>query len=240
MTSTTQSGPQIGSEGRVFPDPALDAREQLGVALHQLFGAFDASLDVAAPAGVPKNRVQDRIAVDRSKGGPFFVYRPGRSSHEETGGGKTPRRRHSPLGGFRAIKSHSIGRHQVAEPPPILGKSKKIGVLMWAPAPDVLYRLSVEAALRRTPDPHDNRTLFIEAMPDPVRRRVAFDVVERNCRQWLGEGEEGVRLYGQLLNYVRQANVVRAVSEFQQRFLPMLDQQYLRQRGREARRTTRE
>ena len=36
----------------------------------------------------------------------------------------------------------------------------------------------------------DDRTLFIEAMPDPIRRRIAFDVVERNCRMRFGVGEE--------------------------------------------------
>jgi hypothetical protein len=184
-------------------------------------------------------RVQDRIAVDRrvvlsssTVLGDHRTRKQAGGKNAKTTASFAPRR-------VSCYKKPLHRETEVAEPPPILGKSKEIGVLMWAPAPDVLYRLSVEAALRRTPDPHDNRTLFIEAMPDPVRRRVAFDVVERNCRQWLGEGEEGVRLYGQLLNYVRQANVVRAVSEFQQRFLPMLDQQYLRQRGREARRTTR-
>jgi hypothetical protein len=29
----------------------------------------------------------------------------------------------------------------------------------------------------------DNRALFIKAMSDPVRRGIAFGVVERNCRE---------------------------------------------------------
>ena len=52
-----------------------------------------------------------------------------------------------------------------------------------------------------------NRSLFIDAMDDPMRRRIAFDVVERNCRERFAEGEDGVKLYLQLLGYVQSAKV---------------------------------
>jgi hypothetical protein len=60
-------------------------------------------------------------------------------------------------------------------------------------------------------------------MDDPMRRRIAFDVVERNCRERFAEGEDGVRLYLQLLGYVQSAKVNEAVEEFERRFEPMLD-----------------
>ena len=69
----------------------------------------------------------------------------------------------------------------------------------------------------------DNRELFIDAMADPLRRRIAFDVVERNCRERFAEGEDGVRLYLQLLGYVQSAKVDKAVEEFERRFEPMLN-----------------
>jgi hypothetical protein len=69
----------------------------------------------------------------------------------------------------------------------------------------------------------NNRSLFIDAMDDPMRRRIAFDVVERNCRERFAEGEDGVRLYLQLLGYVQSAKVDKAVEEFERRFEPMLD-----------------
>jgi hypothetical protein len=60
-------------------------------------------------------------------------------------------------------------------------------------------------------------------MGDPMRRRIAFDVVERNCRERFAEGEDGVRLYRQLLGYVQSAKVDKAVEEFERRFEPMLN-----------------
>jgi hypothetical protein len=69
----------------------------------------------------------------------------------------------------------------------------------------------------------NNRSLFIDAMDDPMRRRIAFDVVERNCRERFAEGEDGVRLYLQLLGYVQSAKVDKAVEEFERRFEPMLN-----------------
>jgi hypothetical protein len=59
-------------------------------------------------------------------------------------------------------------------------------------------------------------------MGDPMRRRIAFDVVERNCRERFAEGEDGVRLYRQLLGYVQSAKVDQAVEEFERQFEPML------------------
>ena len=59
--------------------------------------------------------------------------------------------------------------------------------------------------------------LFIGAMADPSRRRIAFNVVERNCRERLAEGEDGMELYLQLLRYVRLSNVSEAVEEFEHR-----------------------
>jgi hypothetical protein len=71
----------------------------------------------------------------------------------------------------------------------------------------------------------DNRSLFIDAMADPLRRRVAFNVVERNCRDRFAQGEDGIRLYLHLRGYVQSAAVDEAVAEFEHRFEPMLDQQ---------------
>jgi hypothetical protein len=67
-----------------------------------------------------------------------------------------------------------------------------------------------------------NRSLFIDAMGDPMRRRIAFDVVERNCRERFADSEDGVRLYRQLLGYVQSAKVDEAVNEFERQFEPML------------------
>jgi hypothetical protein len=46
--------------------------------------------------------------------------------------------------------------------------------------------------------------------------------VERNCRERFAEGEDGVRLYRQLLGYVQSAKVDQAVEEFERQFEPML------------------
>jgi hypothetical protein len=83
-------------------------------------------------------------------------------------------------------------------------------------------------SFKETSNPEDkNRALFIAAMPDSVRRDIAFNVVERNCTEQFAEGEDGVRLYVRLLSDVRSANVAEAVDEFERRFAPMLDQQAL-------------
>src|SRR6266478_4082448 len=56
-------------------------------------------------------------------------------------------------------------------------------------------------------------------MADPLRRSIAFNVVERNCRERFAEGEDGIKLYLQLLVWVRFANVREAVDEFEHRFV---------------------
>ena len=92
-----------------------------------------------------------------------------------------------------------------------------------------------QSALRDLAQARDNRALFIEAMADPLRRGIAFDVVERNCRERFAEGEDGIKLYRQLLGFVRLGNVSEAVEELSTAFMPMLDQEYLKERMKEAR-----
>jgi hypothetical protein len=58
-----------------------------------------------------------------------------------------------------------------------------------------------------------NRTLFIEAMPDPMRRRIAFDVVERNCRTRFGVREEGINAYLQIFIYVQSSIYLCSILE---------------------------
>src|SRR5258707_12273381 len=70
----------------------------------------------------------------------------------------------------------------------------------------------------------DNRSLFIEAMTDPLRRRVAFNVVERNCRERFAEGEDGITLNLGLRSYVQESAVDEAVAEFRNRVEPVLNQ----------------
>jgi hypothetical protein len=80
-------------------------------------------------------------------------------------------------------------------------------------------------------DPRErrNRSLFIDAMADPIRRGTAFNVVERNCRKRFAEGEDGIELFLQLLRTVQSAGVDEAVEEFERRFAPMLDQELLQE-----------
>ena len=75
-----------------------------------------------------------------------------------------------------------------------------------------------------------NRALFIQCMADPVRRRIAFDVVGRNCRDAFGQGEDGLDLFVKLAADVRRAKLAEAVSEFESRFAPMLDQALLKKK----------
>jgi hypothetical protein len=99
------------------------------------------------------------------------------------------------------------------------------------PPPRHLARHLVEEARNARsptrPTVPDNRTLFIGAMSDPLRRRIAFDVVERNCRERFAEGEDGIELFLQLLRLVQSARVDEAVEEFERRFAPLLDQELL-------------
>jgi hypothetical protein len=99
------------------------------------------------------------------------------------------------------------------------------------PPPRHLARHLVEevrnARSSTSPTVPDNRALFIGAMSDPLRRRIAFDVVERNCRERFAEGEDGIELFLQLLRLVQSARVDEAVEEFERRFAPLLDQELL-------------
>jgi hypothetical protein len=74
----------------------------------------------------------------------------------------------------------------------------------------------------------ENRSLFIEAVADPIKRRIAFDVVDRNCRMRFRVGEEGIRAYLEVLDLVQSSKVDEALDEFEKRFLPMLDQKALK------------
>src|SRR5215831_2946182 len=67
-----------------------------------------------------------------------------------------------------------------------------------------------------------NEILFIQCMPDAARRRIAFNVVERNCREAFGRGKAGLALFMQVRNLVERAQVEEAISEFDKRFAPML------------------
>jgi hypothetical protein len=84
--------------------------------------------------------------------------------------------------------------------------------------------------------PPDNRTLFIDAMADQIRRHIAFNVVERNCRERFGKGEDGISLYLHLRGSVQSAAVDEAVAEFKHRFEPMLDQELWKMARRASRR----
>jgi hypothetical protein len=79
-----------------------------------------------------------------------------------------------------------------------------------------------------------NRSLFIRVMPDPAKRRIAFDIVERNCRDRFAQGEEGLNLFLELVAYVQAARVDEAVTEFESRFVPMLDQAVLKKKLNES------
>jgi hypothetical protein len=81
----------------------------------------------------------------------------------------------------------------------------------------------------------ENRALFIQSMTDPARRRTAFDVVERNCRDVFGQGEEGLDLFLELAADVRRAKVEEAVIEFDSRFAPMLDQRIAKRKLQQPR-----
>jgi hypothetical protein len=81
----------------------------------------------------------------------------------------------------------------------------------------------------RTVDPPlsssaENIRLFINAMRHPVTRKIAFDVVERNCRDRFANDEDALYLYKQLLGYVRRSRIDAAETEFIERFSLMLGQ----------------
>src|SRR5262245_40708626 len=70
----------------------------------------------------------------------------------------------------------------------------------------------------------NNEALFIQCMPDAARRRIAFNVVERNCREAFASGKAGVALFLKVRGLVERAQVQEAINEFDKRFEPMLDQ----------------
>jgi len=49
-----------------------------------------------------------------------------------------------------------------------------------------------------------------------------------DCCDRFGEGEFGIELYQELFFYVRLSKVDEAVTEFEQRFVSMLDQELLK------------
>jgi hypothetical protein len=116
---------------------------------------------------------------------------------------------------------------QPAQPLYLAGKNEKVGVLI-----DHLARLQasmMEPVPSTTADPPlrspaENVRLFIDAMRHPVTRKIAFDVVERNCRDRFAHDEDALYLYKQLLGYVRRSRIDGAETEFIERFLPMLRQ----------------
>jgi hypothetical protein len=73
----------------------------------------------------------------------------------------------------------------------------------------------------------DNEALFVQSMADTARRRIAFNVVERNCREAFAGGKAGMALFLQVRGLVERAQVQEAINEFDRRFEPMLDQRVL-------------
>src|SRR5215469_3143417 len=53
----------------------------------------------------------------------------------------------------------------------------------------------------------DNEGLFIQCMPDAARRRIAFNVVERNCCEAFARGKAGVALFLKVRDLVKRAEV---------------------------------
>jgi hypothetical protein len=86
--------------------------------------------------------------------------------------------------------------------------------------------------LRRRDQDNDNEALFLQCMPDAARRRIAFNIVERNCREAFARGEEGLALFLKVRDLVEGAQVEEAVREFDGRFAPMLDQELINERLR--------
>ena len=77
-------------------------------------------------------------------------------------------------------------------------------------------------------------------MADPAKRQIAFNVVERNCCARFAEGEEGIKLYFQLLADVQRGrSLIRQSIEFEKRFMPMLDQVLAEREGLSRRRSGR-
>jgi hypothetical protein len=76
----------------------------------------------------------------------------------------------------------------------------------------------------------ENRRLLAVAMANPSTRRIAFKVVERNCRDRFKDGNAGIALYLDLFAVVESSGVHEAAQEFENRFAPMLDQELLKEK----------
>jgi len=124
------------------------------------------------------------------------------------------------------------------DPPPSRSafspKNEQLGALGRVEEPRLPRRGFSDAIAEELPS-EVNRRLFVEAMFNPIRREIAFNVVEKNCRDRLAEGELGIGLYQQLFFWVRLAKVDEAAAEFEQRFVPMLDQELLKRKMKEPR-----
>jgi hypothetical protein len=78
--------------------------------------------------------------------------------------------------------------------------------------------------------PQENRHLFAAAMANPSTRRIAFNVLERNCHDRFKDGEAGIALYLDLFAVVESSGAQEAAQEFENRFFPMLDQELLKRK----------
>jgi hypothetical protein len=118
-------------------------------------------------------------------------------------------------------------------PPParqfFSARNEQKGVLI-DPMPAPWYPADLREDTRSVTVTHrssDNEALFIQCMPDAARRRIAFNVVERNCREAFARGKDGVALFLKVRDLVERAQVQEAINEFDKRFEPMLDQEVL-------------
>ena len=66
-----------------------------------------------------------------------------------------------------------------------------------------------------------------------MRKRM-FDTIEQRHAEDFGNGKAGIKLYEELLSAVRDAGVPEAETEFESRFLPMLDKQGVQPAGAAA------
>jgi hypothetical protein len=126
-------------------------------------------------------------------------------------------------------------------PPPqfFSARNEQKGVLIGraaAPAeaaqPPVYRSAPARPMLRVDDQASDSEALFLQCMADAARRRIAFNVVERNCREALARGDEGLALFLRLRDLVERAQVEEAIREFDGRFAPMLDQELINERLR--------
>jgi len=134
------------------------------------------------------------------------------------------------------IVLHIAGSRRMADDPPpppppsaqpfVSARNEQKGVLIEADA-------SPPGQQAFAPDPMSsdlryrssgNELLFMKCMSDAARRRIAFNVVERNCREAFARGKAGMALFLQVRDLVERAQVQEAINEFDKRFEPMLDQ----------------